>query len=129
MRIDMDNEVAKLGNIPKTIMKSLHLKGDKITVFVLSKTLDELAIRYPDDYLSKLSEARKIVAKPVYGYFDRKKGFLYLVKEYMKGAYFVKAAIQIDMKKQANMKDIFVLTNKKSEEIISDNGKWTCLIK
>lgn len=125
----MDNEVAKLGNISKTIMKSLHLKGDKITVFVLSKTLDELAIRYPDDYLSKLSEAKRIVTKPVYGYFDRKKGFLYLVKEYLKGAYFVKVAIQIDMKKQANMTDIFVLTNKKSEEIILDNGKWTCLIK
>ncbi len=125
----MEEEVAKLGNIPKNVIKSLHLKGDKITVFVLNKTLDMLANKYPEDYLSKLSETRKIVSKPTYGYMDRKKGFLYLAKEYVRGPSFIKVAIQIDMRKQANMIDVFVLSLKKSQEIISENGKWICFIK
>lgn len=120
----MEEEVAKLGNISKTNLKILHIKGDRLPVYVLTRTLDEFASRYPTDYLVKIAEAKKIVSKPTYGYYDRRVNRLYLVKEYIRGPSFIKVAIEIDLKKQAHMEDLYVLTNQKSAEIIGEEGRW-----
>lgn len=120
----MEEEVAKLGNISKTNLKILHIKEDRLPVYVLTRTLDEFASRYPTDYLVKIAEAKKIVSKPTYGYYNRRINRLYLVKEYIRGPSFIKVAIEIDLKKQAHMKDLYVLTNQKSVEIIGEEGRW-----
>lgn len=123
----MEEEIAKLGYISKTTLKILKIKGDKLPVYVLTKTLDQLANQYPNDYLVKIAEAKRIVSKPMYGYFDKRKNSLFLLKEYIRGPTFVKVAVEIDLNKQAHMTALFTLSSKKSEEIIGEKGQWILL--
>ncbi len=123
----MEEEIAKLGYISKKTLKMLKIKGERLPVYVLTKTLDRLANQYPNDYLVKIAEAKRIVSKPMYGYHAKEKEKLYLLKEYIRGPSFIKVAIEINLKKQAHMENLFVLNNKKSEEILGEKGRWILL--
>lgn len=117
-------DIVKIGIIQKRIMKEFDLSLEKSVVFILRRTLDEFVSRYPKDYLVKIAESKRILAHPFYATFDKKKKILYLVKEYITGNEFKKVAIAIDMKKQAHLVDLFLLNEKKIQEIIKDDMRW-----
>ncbi len=124
MEVDMEEDIIKIGMIPKRVLKEFSLPNEKSTVFVLRKTLDMFAERYPKDYLLKIAEAKRILAHPVYMTFNKNKKLLYLVKEYIVGKNFKKAAIVIDVKKQAHLIDIILLNERAIEENIKDDMPW-----
>ncbi len=120
----MEEDIVKIGMIQKRIMKEFDLPPEKSLVFILRRTLDEFVSHYPKDYLVKIAECKRILAHPFYATFDKKKKVLYLVKEYIAGNDFKKVAIAIDMKKQAHLIDLFLLNEKKTQEIMRDDMRW-----
>lgn len=120
----MEEDIIKIGTIPKKVLKEFNLSYEKATVFILRRTLDVFVERYPKDYLSKIAEAKRILAHPVYVTFNMNKKLLYLVKEYIVGKNFKKAAIVIDVKKQPHLIDIILLNEKAIEENIKDDMPW-----
>ncbi len=120
----MEEDIIKIGVIPKKILKEFNLSYEKGTVFILRRTLDMFVERYPKDYLSKIAEAKRILAHPIYMTFNKNKKLLYLVKEYIVGKNFNKVSIVIEMKKQPHLIDIILLNKKAIEENIKDDMAW-----
>lgn len=119
----MENEPIHLGNIPKKVLSLFRLK-ENINVIVKNETLDDFARRYPSDYLQKIAECKKILGNPMYAAYDSKKKILYLVKEYILGPHFKKVSLSIDLSKEANLTDFFVLTPQKMAEIFQEGMEW-----
>lgn len=121
-------DVITIGKINKRIIKrlSLTLKEGEC-VYVLRKDLDSFVSRFPTSYLAKISECKNILRFPIYAAYKQKEKKLFLVKEYIKDSSFSKAGIEIDLKRQPHLVDIFLLTSKKSSEIIDEGTKWILL--
>lgn len=123
----MENESIRLGNIPKKVLALFNLKGN-INVTIENRTLDDIARRYPTDYLQKISECKRILGNPLYVTYDSKKKILYLVKEYILGPQFKKVTLSIDLNKEAHLIDFFVLTPPKMKEIFKEDMKWKLIV-
>lgn len=121
-------DLIRIGKINKNIIKRFSLKlNDGETVYILRKDLDSFARRFPSTYLAKISECKNILRSPMYGAYKKKEKKLYLVKEYIKDSLFHKAGIEIDLRRQPHMVDIFLLTNLKSAQIVDDETNWLLL--
>lgn len=106
----------KVGRIPKKVKEKFKLElKDGDDVFILRKTLDSFAFRWPNSYLAKISEAKRILRNPLY--YANKGKKLFFVKEYLRANNFVKAAIEIDIAKQPHLTDIYTLTPKRRKDI------------
>lgn len=108
----------RIGKINKRIKDRFKLElidGDE--VFILQDRLDDFVSRWPDSYLIKISEAKNIIKSPMYLAYDDKT--LYFVREYIKNQQFIKVGVEIDIKNQPHLNDIFVLTSKHQK-----NLKW-----
>lgn len=121
-------DLVRIGKINKNIIKRFSLKlNDGETVYILRKDLDSFARRFPSTYLAKISECKNILHSPMYGAYQKKEKRLYLLKEYIKDSLFHKAGIEIDLRRQPHMVDIFLLTNLKSAQIVDDETNWLLL--
>lgn len=126
----MEEETAKIGTISKETQQEFGLAlGKGNVVFALSRDLDKFARRWPQDYLRKISESRNILRYPLYGAYNEESKTLYLIKEYVKGPYFIKAGIEIDLHKQAHLVDIFALNEIKSKEIVHPGVEWKLIAR
>lgn len=105
----MDKDNVRLGKINKNVQRcfNLNLDGNDV-VYVLIEIANELANNYPNDYLAKLEEAKKILKYPLFGAYSKDERRLYLMKEYIKGNRFIKAGISIDITPQCHLENFFV---------------------
>ena len=124
----MEEDFIRIGRISKNVIKKFSLvlsQGEE--VFILSKTLDEFASRWPASYLIKIIECKNILKTPLYGAYSENKRALYLVKEYVQGDSFKKVTIEIDLKKQPHLVGLYTLTSEKSSSIVDQKTRWILL--
>jgi hypothetical protein len=116
--IAMDNENVKLGRINRAVEKALEQDfGDDVWIYMAAKDVDAMAAKWPSVYLSRLSEAARIIKHPDYASYAPKKKTLYLIKEYFKEGEFSKVALEITNEAGWYLKIIYALNPLKIKEI------------
>jgi hypothetical protein len=114
----MDKEPVKLGRINRAVEKALNEDfGEEVWIYLLAEDLDKMASKWPTIYLSRISEAAKIIKSPDYAGYVEKKQTLYFIKEYLKDGRFQKVALSLVKEGQWHLKELFALNEEKSEEI------------
>ncbi len=70
----MKNDYLILGKIKKSILEKISLPNDEDReAYVLSQSLNELAQKYPDDYLAKIEGMKEMLNYPDYVSKGKKK--------------------------------------------------------
>ena len=114
----MDKEPVKLGRINRAVEKAIgkDLGGD-VWIYMTAKDVDEMAAKWPSIYLSRLSEASRIIKRPDYASYCASKKTLFLIKEYLKEGEFTKVALEIENEGQWHLKLIYALSALKAKEL------------
>jgi hypothetical protein len=69
--------------------------GEEVWIYLLAEDLDKMASKWPTIYLSRISEASKIIKTPDYAAYLEKENTLYFIKEYLKDGDFQKVALSV----------------------------------
>jgi hypothetical protein len=117
----MDQEPVKLGRINRAVEKALKEDfGEEVWIYLLAEDLDKMASKWPTIYLSRISEASKIIKTPDYAAYLEKEDTLYFIKEYLKDGHFQKVALSVKKEGQWHLKELFTLKDDESVRLAQE---------
>lgn len=82
----MNTDSIRLGKLKKALIEAFSLEDVDRNVYLLSDSLDDLAKRFPDNYLRKLEGMSEIIAHP--DYVSKGKNRLHLYRLYFENKKF-----------------------------------------
>ena len=118
----METESLKIGRVSRKVEKAVgHEFGTDVSVYIPGEELDELARKWPDNYLGRVEEMGRIIAAPDYASYSAKRKTLFLIKEYLRNGEFRKVALEIMDEGKLSLHLIYALSGLKTKEIDSDS--------
>jgi hypothetical protein len=117
----MDQEPVKLGRINRAVEKALKEDfGEEVWIYLLAEDLDKMASKWPSVYLSRISEASKIIKSPDYAAYLPKENTLYFIKEYLRDGHFQKVALAVKKEGQWHLKELYALKEEESKRLAQE---------
>ena len=114
---DVTNEEKQQQKDREMVKATAKITSEVIEKNMTAKDVDEMAAKWPSIYLSRLSEASRIIKRPDYASYCASKKTLFLIKEYLKEGEFTKVALEIENDGQWHLKLIYALSALKAKEL------------
>ncbi len=118
----MDDGCLRLGKIKNNILESLPYKEENDrNIYLLSESLNEIVLKYPNSYLSKIEGMKNVISNP--NYVSKKEKQIKFFKLCFKNGRFYLTTITIHKKERWMFKKLEAFSFPNKEEGVVKIGK------